>query len=90
MEPGAVVALVIGGLGLIALPVGGVIRYLLNQITRLETKLELSDRTVEAKQETILEQRRQLDKLEITAKIQERFLVQLPQQLPPRSPSGDA
>lgn len=88
MDPGAVIALVVGGLGLIALPIGGVIRYLQGQITRLETKLDLAVRTVETKQETIDEQRRQIDKLEITAEIQHRFLDQLPKQLPPRAP-GD-
>lgn len=88
MEPGAVIALVVGGLGLIALPVGGLVRYLLAQIGRLETKLDLAVRTAETKQETIDEQRRQLDKLEITAEITHRFLDQLPKQLPPK-PSGD-
>ena len=88
MDPGAIVARVFGGLGLIALPVGGVIRYLLGQIARLETKVELALKTADAKQETIDELRRQVDKLEITAVIQERLLGRLPQQLPP--PSGDA
>lgn len=90
MEPGAIVALVFGGLGLIALPVGGVIRYLINQIARLETKVELALQIADAKQETIDDLRRQVDKLEITAVIQDRLLGRLPQQLPPQSPSGDA
>jgi hypothetical protein len=78
MDPGAVIALVVGGLGLIALPVGGVIRYLLGQITRLETRVETTLKIADAKQETVDELRRQVDKLEITAVIQDRLFGRLP------------
>jgi hypothetical protein len=55
----------------------------------LEAKLELTRKTLETKQETIDEQHRQLDRLIITAEIQEKFFSGLPRHLPPASPSGD-
>lgn len=99
MDPGAIIALAGLVVTVLIAVFGGVIRHLISKVERLEseskadrekfeTKLDLADRTVDAKQDTINELRRQLDKLEITAEIQHRFLDQLPKQLPP-SPSGE-
>lgn len=49
----------------------------------LETKHDVLKQTLSAKQETIDEQHRQLDRLIITAEIQERFFSGLPRHLPP-------
>jgi hypothetical protein len=56
------------------------------RIDALETSLRLAEQTSETKQETIAELRRQVDRLTITAEIQERFFRELPRHLPP---SGD-
>jgi uncharacterized membrane protein YhiD involved in acid resistance len=92
MDAGAIIALISVVATLLTVILGGIIRYLVNKIERqenkFEAKLELAERTADAKQETIDELRRQVDRLEITAVIQDRLLGRLPQQLPP--PSGDA
>lgn len=87
MDAGAIIALASVIIVVEIAVFGGIIRYLLTKIEKQEAKWDLADRTLDAKQETINELRRQLDKLEITAEIQHRFLDQLPKQLPP--PSGD-
>lgn len=49
-----------------------------------EAKLELAERALDTKQETVDELRRQVDRYQITAEIQDRFFKQIP---PP--PSGE-
>lgn len=58
---------------------GGIIRHLLTKLGSAETLLD-------AKNETIGELRRQVDRLEITAQIQDRVLGALPR--PARQPGG--
>lgn len=58
--------------------VGGIIRHLLG-------KLAVAEALVDAKQETIEELRRQNDRLEITAQIQDKFFSALPRTLDPGS-----
>lgn len=48
----------------------------------LTAKIEILHRTIDAKQETIDEQHRQLDRLMITAEIQEKFFSRVPRRLP--------
>lgn len=75
--------------------VGGVIRWLVNQNAELrreketqrlayETKLEIAERALETKSEIVDELRRQVDRLTITAEIQDKLFKQLPSP-PPRS-----
>lgn len=96
MDAGAIVALASVIVVVLIAVFGGIIRHLLSKNDRLaaenrsdrdrfEAKLEIAERTADTKQETIGELRRQVDKLEITAEIQRRFLDQLPKQLPPQS-----
>lgn len=76
---------------------GGILRMMVKQIddvkrerdnlrTVYEAKLEIAEHAVETKSETIAELRRQVDRLSITAEIQDRFFKQLP--APPPSSSG--
>lgn len=87
MDPGAVVALASVIVMVLIAVFGGIIRHLIAKIDRIEgkyeTKLDIALRTIDAKDETINELRRQVSKFEITAEIQHRFLDQLPKQLPP-------
>lgn len=82
--------------GIILAVVSGVIRWLVKQVDEhkrekdtqrisYEAKLELAERALETKQETVDELRRQVDRYQITAEIQDRFFKQIP---PPPS-SGD-
>ena len=50
-----------------------------------EAKLDLAERALETKQETVDELRRQVDRYQITAEIQDRFF----KQIPPPPPSGE-
>lgn len=86
MDASAIVALAGVVVMVLSTVFGGVIRYLLGRIRELTQKVDLLTRTVDAKEEIIAVQNRQIDKYEITAEIQKRFFDQLPRQLPP---SGD-
>ncbi len=96
MDAGAIIALAAVIVTVLGLVFGGIIRYLVGKVDRLEaeakvladryeTKLDLAERTVDAKQETIEELRRQVSKLEITTEISNRLMDQLPKHLPPIS-----
>jgi len=74
MDPGAVIALILGVVAAVGTPFGFFIKYLLNRAT-------VAEALAEARQETIEELRRQKDRLEITAQIQDRFFSQLPRTL---------
>lgn len=56
------------------------------QRERFEVKLELAEKALEAKSETVDELRRQVDRFLITAEIQDRFFKQIP---PPPPTSGE-
>jgi uncharacterized membrane protein YdjX (TVP38/TMEM64 family) len=71
MDPGSIIALIGVVATLVTAILGGIIRYLLN-------RLAVAEALVDAKQETIEEQRRQLSEYKITAQIQDRFFSQLP------------
>lgn len=75
---------------------GGILRLMVKQIddvkherdtlrTGYEAKLEIAEHALEAKSETIAELRRQVDRFQITAEIQDKFF----KQLPPASGSGE-
>lgn len=74
MTSGAVIALILGVITLLGTPLGFFIKHLIN-------RAEIAESLAEAKQETIDELRRQKDRLEITAQIQDRFFSQLPRTL---------
>lgn len=61
---------------------GGIIKHLLDRAAKYEARYEAlaesSERTLDAKQETIEELRRQVSRLEITAELQDKFFGQLP------------
>lgn len=72
---------------------GGILRLMIKQIDEVkrerdnlrasyEAKLEIAEHAVEAKSETVAELRRQVDRYQITAEIQDKFFKQLP---PPSS-----
>lgn len=72
--------------GLASLVIGGYIRNLHKQIDGHQHKLELAEQLLDAKQETVDDLRRQVDRLQITAEIQDRFFKQIP---PPPPGSGE-
>lgn len=76
MDPGALIALIALGFAVVGAPVGFFIRHLLSRAA-------VAEALAEARQETIEELRRQKDRLEITAQIQDRFFSQLPRTLDP-------
>ncbi len=79
MDAGALIALILGVVAIIGGIVGWIIRYLL-------TRVNVAEALAEARQETIDRQARQIDRLEITAQIQDRFFSQLPRTLDPGPP----
>lgn len=79
MDAGAVIALLSAVLAIVLSISGGVIKYLLGRLSVAES---LDD----ARQETIAELRRQKERLEVTALIQDRFFSQLPRTLDPGPP----
>lgn len=90
MQPGEIIALAALVFTVFTFVAGAAIRSFTNRIAELqkeksslETKIDVLKRTLEAKQETIDEQHRQLDRLIITAEIQEKFFSRLPRHLPP-------
>lgn len=90
MEPGEIIALASTIFTILAFIAGLVVKSYTSKITdlqktneQLNNKIDVLKRTLEAKQETIDEQHRQLDRLIITAEIQEKFLSKLPRHLPP-------
>ncbi len=96
MDAGAWLTLVSIVSGIVLAVVTGVIRMLVKQIDELkhdketqriayDAKLDLAERALETKQETVDELRRQVDRYQITAEIQDRFFKQIP---PPPS-SGE-
>jgi hypothetical protein len=76
MDPGTLIALIFGVIAIVGAPIGFFIRHLLNRAA-------VAEALAEARQETIEELRRQKDRLEITAQIQDRFFSQLPRTLDP-------
>lgn len=91
MDANAWVALLGIVLGLAGTVGGGIIKYLLGQVTEARKERELAERTADTKQETIEELRRQISRYEILTEITEKFYSSLPpraqepgpQQLPP-------
>ncbi len=71
---------------LASLVIGGYIRNLHKQIDSHQHKRELAEQALDAKQETVDDLRRQVDRLAITAEIQDRFFKQIP---PPPPGSGE-
>jgi flagellar biosynthesis chaperone FliJ len=84
MDAGAWLTLVSIVVGLATLVVGGYIRQLHKQVDDRDHKLELAEKALEAKSETVDELRRQVDRYQITAEIQDRFFKQIPP-----APSGE-
>lgn len=101
MDAGAIIALAALVVTILIAVFGAIIRWLagqvaeqkrLNESQRVEytARLNVAEQTADARRETIVELKRQLDKLEITAEIQNRLLNQLPRHLPAADiPSGD-
>lgn len=96
MGPGEIIALIIGVCSLLIGGSGLLISQRNRRIDALEarnatlvTKLEYAEQTIETRQETIAELRRQLDRLVITAEIQERFFSGLPRTTPPQRGTND-
>ena len=94
-DPGAVIALAALIFTVISTIFAFTVRAYVARISELNRENELLrarneviQRTLDAKQETINEQHRQLDRLMITAEIQERFFRQMSQRIPP-SRTGD-
>ena len=96
MDAGAWLTLVSIVSGIVLAVITGVIRMLVKQIDELkrekevqrstyDAKLDLAERALETKQETVDELRRQVDRYQITAEIQDRFF----KQIPPPPPSGE-
>ena len=90
MEAGEIIALASTIFTVIAFVVGLVVRSYTTKITELQkineqlnARIDVLKRTLDAKQETIDEQHRQLDRLIITAEIQEKFFGRLSPHLPP-------
>lgn len=71
MDDSAIIALISVVATLLTVILGGIIRHLLSKLTAAET-------VITAKSETISELRRQVDRLEITAHLQDRVLGALP------------
>lgn len=89
MSPGEIISLAALLLSLLVTLAGLMLKSKDNQIAELrrqnealETRVTVANETVNVKQETIDELRRQVDRLTITAEIQERFFSGLPRQLP--------
>lgn len=78
MDDSAIIALISVVASLLTVILGGIIRHLL-------TKLAAAESLLGSKNETISELRRQVDRLEITAQIQDRVLGALPR---PEQQSG--
>ena len=68
---------------------GGILRLVLKQVDDVrverdkagaayEAKLRITEQALEAKSETVAELRRQVDRYQITAEIQDKFFKQLP------------
>jgi len=93
MDPGAVIALISIVAAVLLAVVGGVIKYLLGQVTEAKQKQELAEKTADVKQETIEELRRQVSEQRIVAQLQEKFFSSLPRTPAPGTrplpPSGD-
>lgn len=64
---------------------GGILRLVFKQIDDVKRERDIAERALEAKSETVAELRRQVDRYQITAEIQDRFFKQLP---PPTSPGN--
>lgn len=86
VDAGAWLTLVSIITGLASLVISGYIRNLHKQIDGHQHKLELAERLLDTKQETVDDLRRQVDRLQITAEIQDRFFKQIP---PPPPMSGE-
>lgn len=89
MGAGEIIALVALVFTVLSFVVGALIKSRDNQIAELRrenesllTRLDTLDKTLAAKQETIAEQHRLLDRLTITAEIQERFFSGVQRHLP--------
>jgi hypothetical protein len=79
VDAGALIALILGVVAIVGAPIGFFIRYLLNRV-------QIAEALAETRQETIDRQARQIDRLEITAQIQDKFFSQLPRTLDPGPP----
>lgn len=79
MDGGLLGSLVTVGAGAIGAPIWWAFR-------RLFTKIDLLEKTLEAKNESIQLLREQVSEQRITAQLQDRFFSQLP---PKQKPSGD-
>lgn len=95
MEAGEIIALASTLFTVIAFVVGLLVKAYTSKIAdlqkaneQLNIKIDVLKRTLDAKQETIDEQHRQLDRLIITAEIQERFFGGLHRRIP-TSPTED-
>lgn len=64
--------------GIVVTVLIAVIAGLLKRIGTLEAKVDAKDVIIDSKDDTIAELKRQLDKLEITGTIMNRFFSQLP------------
>ena len=89
MDPGEIIALASTVFTVLAFIAGLAVKSYTSRIAdiqrtneQLVAKIDVLKQTLEAKQETIDEQHRQLDRLIITAEIQEKFLSKLPRHLP--------
>lgn len=71
MDDSAIIALISVVASLLTVILGGIIRHLI-------TKLATAETVIAAKNETIGELRRQVDRLEITAQLQDRVMSALP------------
>jgi flagellar capping protein FliD len=93
VQPGEIIALASVIFTVFAFIFGMVVRSYTSRIAdiqktneQLGTKIDVLKQTLDAKQETIDEQHRQLDRLIITAEIQERFFSKLPRHISPSGP----
>jgi len=89
VDPGEIIALASTVFTVLAFIAGLAVKSYTSRIAdiqrtneQLVAKIDVLKQTLEAKQETIDEQHRQLDRLIITAEIQEKFLSKLPRHLP--------
>lgn len=95
MQPGEIIALASAIFTVFAFISGLVVRSYTTKVTELQksneqlaVKIDVLKQTLDAKQETIDEQHRQLDRLIITAEIQDRFFSGMSRHLP-TSTTGD-
>lgn len=78
MSNGDVIAIFAIAVPVIALIMGGVITNLISKNKELQAKIEAKDLIISNKDATIAEKNRQIDKLEITGTLMNRFFSQLP------------